>query len=431
MNEPSHWLSATERLPLPRSLSRARLRRLWPESGASNSLPALDGVRAVAVLLVMVYHAWHITPNVAPANEQLYPLFWLRTGVHLFFVLSGFLLFMPYAHWLLRLRAMPSARLFYLRRTLRVGPAYWTALAILGAAAPWTAPRLFDVLAHSTFAFNALPGSLFSINGVFWTMAIEVQFYALLPLLAVGSFVVARRRGALTAAAVLLIGLVIVSALSGFLGNRLDPTESHLILTALIGKWSVSFFLSVFATGAAASIVYVYVTKVARLSEKQAKLVRLSAAVGFVLGTLLAVGMAAAAPYESRYSFGKNILYGLAYGLIVLGVVLGPAVLRTLFESSVLRFVGLISYSLYLWHAVAFAAVSGALAGVHDANERFLLGICLMFMVAIPVAYISYMFAERPFMSARSGLRDDAKPEETLPRVDVPVAAVVRVIPAG
>lgn len=395
---------------MPVSFAATRFRRLWPENGAANSLPALDGVRAVAVLLVMVYHAWHITPNLAPAYEDLNPLYWTRTGVHLFFVLSGFLLFTPYAQWLFGLGARPSTRRFYMRRIFRVGPAYWACLAILAGTAPLTGSRLFDVLAHSTFAFNAFPASLFSINGVFWSMAVEVQFYALLPLLAAGTFLIARRYGALNAAAVLVIGLAVISSMSGWLGSRIDPTESQPGLTAVFGKWSLSFFLSVFGAGAGASILYVYFTRRARLSDGGLVLLQRLAAAGFVVGVLVAVGLAAAAPYESRYSFGKNILYGFAYASIVLGVVLGPRLLRVPFEWAPLRFIGLISYSLYLWHAVAYAPVSGVLAGVGSPNLRFALGLGLELAVALPIAYLSYLVAERPFMVVRARLRDGARP---------------------
>ncbi len=70
---------------------------------------------------------------------MVYPINYGRTGVHLFFVLSGFLLFLPYARWLFGMGQRPSAQLFYKRRVLRIGPAYWACLAILLLAGPITA----------------------------------------------------------------------------------------------------------------------------------------------------------------------------------------------------------------------------------------------------------------------------------------------------
>jgi Acyltransferase family len=69
--------------------------RLWPESGAVSSIPALDGLRAVAVLFVLAFHAWLAAPGFSRPGDLVFtlPITYGRTGVQLFFVLSGFLLF--------------------------------------------------------------------------------------------------------------------------------------------------------------------------------------------------------------------------------------------------------------------------------------------------------------------------------------------------
>ena len=88
-----------------------------------NAIPALDGLRALAVLLVILFHAWTFVPGyIQPGqNAADYALFYGKTGVQLFFVLSGFLLFLPYAQWIFGLRERPSTLMFYKRRALRVG----------------------------------------------------------------------------------------------------------------------------------------------------------------------------------------------------------------------------------------------------------------------------------------------------------------------
>src|SRR6266849_5310957 len=98
-----------------------------------NNIAVLDGVRAIACLIVMSYHIsligadTHLWDPFSPS----YPLFGSviyagAMGVTLFFVLSGFLLFMPYAKALLSIKAnWPSAGSFYLRRAFRIIPAYY------------------------------------------------------------------------------------------------------------------------------------------------------------------------------------------------------------------------------------------------------------------------------------------------------------------
>ena len=102
----------------------------------SHAFPALDGLRGVAVALVLVVHAAGGMLEPGEANETVQS-FWRAleplvgmggTGVHLFFVLSGFLLFLPFARHLLVDGRRPSTSHFYKRRALRIIPAYWLAL---------------------------------------------------------------------------------------------------------------------------------------------------------------------------------------------------------------------------------------------------------------------------------------------------------------
>lgn len=146
-----------ERVHTSRQTARGRVTNwrsfLWPESGAVNAIPALDGLRALAVVLVLVFHAWNDLPGyIQPGQDPYqYPLNYGRTGVHLFFVLSGFLLFLPYARWMFGIQSRPSTQLFYARRLLRVGPAYWVCLALLALTAPITVSALKDVALHVFF----------------------------------------------------------------------------------------------------------------------------------------------------------------------------------------------------------------------------------------------------------------------------------------
>src|SRR5438128_9190000 len=107
------------------------MERAWPVSGAVQSIAAVDGLRAFAVLQVVVFHLlllmWQSKATSQPTWTFLHNTknYWesFTSGVHLFFVLSGFLLFMPYARALLDLGSWPSARKFYVRRALRILPA--------------------------------------------------------------------------------------------------------------------------------------------------------------------------------------------------------------------------------------------------------------------------------------------------------------------
>src|SRR5437660_4846141 len=103
-----------------------------------STIASLDGVRAIACLSVVTYHLTLVTTqdihlwyphNISPWVATL--AYAGDTGVTLFFVLSGFLLFMPYAKALLFDSSWPLARHFYLRRALRIIPAYYVTLFLM------------------------------------------------------------------------------------------------------------------------------------------------------------------------------------------------------------------------------------------------------------------------------------------------------------
>src|SRR5690348_11900504 len=100
---------------------------------ARPTLPALDGLRGLAIALVLWYHL--MDPRVLLGKAAPLPLYGLLgsgfSGVFLFFVLSGFLLFLPYARALLSGESWPAAREFYRRRALRILPAYYVSLAFV------------------------------------------------------------------------------------------------------------------------------------------------------------------------------------------------------------------------------------------------------------------------------------------------------------
>jgi peptidoglycan/LPS O-acetylase OafA/YrhL len=397
-------------------------RALWPESGAISPIPALDGLRAVAVLLVLVFHAWFERDGYIVEGQlpQDFPIFYGRTGVQLFFVLSGFLLFLPYAKWLFGLQAQPSARLFYRRRALRVVPAYWVSLLILLPTVPLTAARLLDGVAHAAFLSNALPDSVYTINGVFWTMAIEVQFYVLLPIMAWATVRVARRTRPLLGLVALAIATMGISALADRL-STVDAVANLPQAGLLVGQPSVWNWLAVFCCGMLVAAAYVYVRQVWRPALAARRMLTVAATAAFCAGIGLAVAIAFV-PALHKVPM-KTQLYGMAYAAVLAGLVFGPRVLRYAFELRVVRFVGLISYSFYIWHTIVLAILAPALPTAPSVQ----LAVVRLALVGLPasiaVAYVSYMLSERPFLGARKQAHERGVTTAVAPAVASRVAA--------
>src|SRR5690242_13040439 len=174
--------SLTDYHPLRRLMSR-----IMPTSGAAREIAVLDGVRALAIGLVLWTHIQHLAGDAGAdvGSGLLYRIGAFGfTGVFLFFVLSGFLLFLPFARAIIGGGALPSARNFYLRRALRILPLYYTALAVyLLFLRPSLLHRanLHVAVLSVLLVHDSRPDSIIAITPPLWSLALEAQFYVLLP----------------------------------------------------------------------------------------------------------------------------------------------------------------------------------------------------------------------------------------------------------
>jgi len=159
----------------------------------------MDGLRFVAIAMVVCFHLngylaakWPLHhPGTLPQSSWLAQtaLAGFR-GVELFFVISGFILALPFAAHRLTGAPQPSLRKYYLRRLTRLEPPYFVTLFVLFALAVLVQGRsASDQLPHLgaslLYLHNLIYGSASSVIGVAWSLEIEVQFYLLVPLLTV------------------------------------------------------------------------------------------------------------------------------------------------------------------------------------------------------------------------------------------------------
>jgi peptidoglycan/LPS O-acetylase OafA/YrhL len=156
-------------------------------------LAEIDGLRGLAALSVLLYHAWLYTrPKVigARADGLWQPaVHELRLGLVLFFVLSGFLLYGPWVGAALAGERRPRLGSYLWHRAARIVPAYYVALlgsiALLwglGAAEGVRLPHPGELPLFFIFAQNYSNGPLMSLDPPMWTLCVEVSYYVLLPL---------------------------------------------------------------------------------------------------------------------------------------------------------------------------------------------------------------------------------------------------------
>jgi peptidoglycan/LPS O-acetylase OafA/YrhL len=371
------------------------------ESRKGEALPGVEGYRALAALAVVVYHVAGITGYTSGAAG--WGLARLEVGVTVFFLLSGFLLYRPYAAAHLTATTPPRLGSYLKRRVLRIFPAWWLVLAVVAIGfghlhldTPWKVAA-FASLLHS------YDGSLIFSGGLHqaWTLTVELTFYLALPLLAAlvarrGGTTAQRWRAQLAAVTLLVVGGVAARAavLAAWGGSSLwlSSFPTHLALFGLgMGLAVVSAGneigapLSRWATNVAARRAgWCWVAAVACYA---------------VVSTALGLPrQAALVPLSFGQELGRHVLYaGVAFFLLAPGLLApraGGVVRRTL-RSRPLHALGVISYGIYLWHLDWLFQLEGTGGGRAD-TAHFLRMLGAVVAVTVVCAAVSYVAVEHP-----------------------------------
>lgn len=311
-------------------------------------LAAADVLRVAALGIVAWYHFWQLSwlnPGFSLFGRYVNLQEMIRGGymmVDVLLVLSGFLLAMPHAKARGGRHPVPATRDYFRRRFWRIMPSYALALflVLLLYAMPqnlYAAPDAIfrDLLAHLTFTHNLTYDSYFltPMPIVLWTLAVEVQFYILFPLLARRY----RERPWLVCLGLTAAGL--------FYRVIVYPYEDTTI-------WinQLPAMLDLYACGMAAALLYTrWKDKVRRALPRAALAL---AAMGCFLLLLQILYLQPAGDFEDirHGQLFWRLPIGLLSGGFLLGGCLAPAGLCRAMGNPVTQFLSAISYNFYIWH---------------------------------------------------------------------------------
>jgi peptidoglycan/LPS O-acetylase OafA/YrhL len=375
-------------------------------------LPELEGLRGVAMLMVLIYHTAAALGGGRPmTGEWVSPLLaFVRAGnefgVPLFFVLSSFLLTLPF------LRAAASGppvsvRRYFERRALRILPAYYAAVVAGAVVSAAHVTDLTRALPYFLFlnSFSGVAQPLLPFSHVWWSLATECQFYLVLPLAAW----LCRTRLWLAQAGLAAWLLAYAAWITGVLVLPSIGGVMHLG-SSLFG------FAPCFLGGAV--VAWLHVRHGAALRERLARaplapyaadlaLLVLLTAIAYLLRWVTWFGtfQAQALPWHAYH-----VPQALLYTALLAIVMVTPTHARDLLSGRVIVRLGVLSYSMYLLHlpllfyGFAWLRSSGALSALVW-SWRSGLAAAGLWALCIGLAECTYRGIERPFLVRKEGVR--------------------------
>ncbi len=364
----------------------------------SSYLYELEALRGVAILLVFFSHTHGVVFGNSPHHPSLLMSFIVsgNTGVTLFFVLSGFLLSLPWLGYLRGSRAVaPNIPNFYRARALRIIPLYWAA-----------------VLVGVVFTGNIVSGAkaagfifvgfeMFPFSVIWWTLATEMQFYVLLPL----CFWAWVQGGFIRTLLLIFFAAWLFYYVSLLVFNQLPQDQlSYFYNKSIFGR------LPAFLWGILAAWVYLKF-KGLMTEYKEHPGVRLAStalcimsicALGLVLQTSSSLGER----YAENHWHIRHTYESILWATIVLCCVLARPFGAKLLVNRPIAVVGKLSYSLYLIHVpvifyLIYPAKEAMGVAQYASSAWLFINPGLALLISLGLSIISYRYLELPFLNMK------------------------------
>jgi peptidoglycan/LPS O-acetylase OafA/YrhL len=404
----------------------------------SRRIPELDGLRGVAILLVLFYHYFQSSTLLPGFLSALGRLSW--SGVDLFFVLSGFLI----GGILLDARESPNYfKAFYVRRACRILPIYAATLAIFwiarslfdfelstNTALLWLFSRPFSWYFYATFTQNLSMAYHANLGpawlGATWSLAVEEQFYLTLPFLI--RYVRPRRLPYLLSVVIVFApifrALLRIYLAHGEVGGLvLMPSRADGLMLGVVAAFFLRSEKGWQTVVARKNLLYIaqaillcgmlWMSVKSRalpdsyLAESSTVTGPAAATTSITTGQTLGLYFRAAL---SSLNYTWIALFYLC--MLLIAITQSQSLLARTLRSSGLISIGLIAYGVYLFHepvlGLSYAFTRGTLPQIID-YSTFAITFCAL-LFTLGVAKVSWVCFEKPLVRLGHGYRYDSSP---------------------
>jgi len=363
-------------------------------------LHEVECLRGLAITLVFAYHVWGISFGEGDASTPFPLVFFAagQTGVTLFFVLSGFLLSLPWVRWAgNKTGAKPNINAYYRARLLRILPLYlsWVLLAAVLTGEWATAGKA------ATFQFIGF--DMFPYGVVWWTLTTEMQFYLFLPLAWLAWLAGGWYRLLLSMGLLLWLGAYIAVFVFGVVDQ---PVWSYWLTKSLFGR------LPAFLIGILCAVLFVFAAGRALPSgilDNRLVTTLSFFAIFVVLGLILQHTLKEGDWItESKWHL-HHTYEAILWGSLLLLLLLSKPWLHQFLVNPVMALVGKLSYSIYLSHvAILYFLIDGGKEIVgRDLYAETLAAYYLPLVgvvLTLGLSMLTYRYIERPFLTLKKTL---------------------------
>jgi peptidoglycan/LPS O-acetylase OafA/YrhL len=362
-------------------LAVAKLSRV---TSTGRYIPELDGLRFIAIGIVFLQHVQEVVmvrmgSDLVGTGLDIGLFSRLirdsRFGVELFFLISGFILGLPFADQYLAGGRRVRLHSYFLRRVTRLEPPYIISLLLCTAALiAFNGRRIADLWPHlvasSLYVHNIVYNEFSVINPVAWSLEIEVQFYCLAPLLA-QVFRIERREWRRVAIVAIGLGALAVRYVIGRY-YQLPPT--------------ILFYMQYFMMGFLVADVFLVNWQQQPKTSKRWDLIALP---GWLLLPLI---------FYRAFSVSSLVTAGVLFLLVWASF--KSSLCRRFLGSSLIRTIGGMCYTIYLLHYIAMWSTARLINPRHDApvlaeTVKYSL---FFFILLLPLVVAYFLFIEKPCM---------------------------------